>query len=485
MPTWAGIIRISHLGDRKVGSDRLHSDRDQERAIRSAVPPGHTLDLLPAEYDVSGGWPLERRPALGPAVRGVEAGKYAGIIVAYQSRLFRNHIEEEAVYQRIEAAGGEIIIALEPIDNSTVDGRMVRRIKSALNVAERERHMKAFEDAARVATEAGIWQRRQIPIGYAKDPVTRKLLIDPASAEKVRRAFEDRLSGRPLVTIADDLKMSANGVRNLLRNRLYLGELRVRSFVNPNAHDPIVSEDLWEAVQRARITRPPKRGEHPALLATLTRCAGCGHIMSRSGNSYACPGQHSDGRCPEPAAVTRHIVEEYVERIALHELRALSTRRVTNDEHIPRLRANVREAERELAAYLEAVQAAGVESFAAGARLRQDAINEARDELAVALSAQPARIDADAVAIWPNLNDSERNHLLSGLLEAVIVRKVGRGRSVPVAERVRVIKHGAGVFQSYSWAGRPMALRAFWPDADDPLVLGVTGCKDPLERGGG
>ena len=487
MPTWAGIIRISHLGDRVVGSDSLRSDKTQEKAIRSAVPPGHSLDLLPPEYDISGGLPLDKRPSLRQAVRGVESGKYAGIVVAYQSRLFRNTIEEEAVFSRVEAAGGEIIMALDPVDNRTVDGRMVRRIKSAMNVAERERHTEAFEDAAREATQRGIWQRRQIPLGYTKDPATRKLVIDAPAAAKVRRAFTDRLAGKPISTIATDLGLTPSGTRALLRNRLYLGELRVRSYVNPTAHPAIVDTDLWEAVQYARVTRPPKSSTHPALLASLVRCAGCGHVMARSGISYACARHHSDGACPEPASITVRILDTHVETIALRELAHVKARSVRSDNRIPALRSNLRDATRELAAYLEAVQAAGLtpDTFAAGARKRQDEVDTARESLSIALASQPVQIEGDAVAIWPRLDGTRRNHLLCGLLEAVVVRKAGRGNSVPVADRARIIRHGAGLFRTYGGGGRPLPVRAVFPDADDPVVLGMKVDEDALEGGGG
>lgn len=487
MPTWAGIIRISHLGDRVVGSDSLRSDKSQEKAIRNAVPPGHSLDLLPPEYDISGGLPLDKRPSLRQAVRGVESGKYAGIVVAYQSRLFRNTIEEEAVFSRVEAAGGEIIMALDPVDNRTVDGRMVRRIKSAMNVAERERHTEAFEDAAREATQRGIWQRRQIPLGYAKDPTTRKLVIDPPAAAKVRRAFTDRLAGKPISTIARDLELTPGGTRALLRNRLYLGELRVRSYVNTKDVPPIVDTDLWEAVQYARVTRPPKRDAHPALLAGLVRCAGCGHVMARSGVSYACARHHSDGPCPDPASITIRILDEHVEAIALRELANVRARSVRSDNRIPALRANLRDATRELATYLEAVQAAGLaaDTFAAGARKRQGEVDAARETLSIALAAQPVQLQGDAVAVWPRLDGTRRNHLLCGLLEAVVVRKAGRGHAIPVADRTRVVKHGAGLFRTYGGGGRPLPVVACFPDADDPVVLRVHVDEDALERGGG
>lgn len=470
--TWAGIIRISHLGERVVGSDSLRSDKNQEKAIRGAVPPGHSLELLAPEYDVSGGLPLDKRPSLRQAVIGVESGQYAGIVVAYQSRLFRHTVEEEAVFARVEAAGGEIIMALDPVDNRTVDGRMVRRIKSAMNVAERERHAEAFEDAAREATERGIWQRRQTPLGYVKDPRTRGLVVEPTAAGRVRKAFADRLAGKPVSTIAGDLGMTPSGVRALLRNRVYLGELRVRSYVNVTAHEALIALDLFEAVQHARITRPPKRSEHPALLAGLARCAGCGHVMARSGAAYACARHHSDGACQAPAAITSRIVDEYVERIAKTQLAWIHARSVS-DGRIPALRVNVRDTSRELAAYLEAVAAAGLtaDTFAAGARKRQAEVDAARDALSNAVAATPAQLQGDVVDVWPRLDGTKRNQLLNALLEAVVVRKVGRGCVVAPADRVRVLPHGAGIFRAYGGGGRALPLVAVFPNANDARLL--------------
>src|SRR3954468_11333557 len=93
--TWAGVVRVSHMGARKTGADDFHSERDQVAAMREAVSKiGGTLDVLPSAPDVSGGLPLEQRPALRAAVEGVESGRYSGVVVAYQSRLGRD-VEQE------------------------------------------------------------------------------------------------------------------------------------------------------------------------------------------------------------------------------------------------------------------------------------------------------------------------------------------------------------------------------------------------------
>lgn len=474
MPTYAGIVRISHLGARKAGSDRLHSDRDQEKAIRAAVPPGDRLDLLPAEYDVSGGLPLDKRPALRDAVAGVEAGRYAGIIVAYQSRLGREVEHEEAVWKRIEAAGGNIIIALDGTDSTTVDGRMVRRIKSAMNAAERERHKEAFDVRCQEATALGIWQRRQTPLGYVKDPQTRNL-VPSGDAKMVRKAFRDRIAGKPISAIARDLQMTPSGVRQLLRNRVYLGELNVRTYTNATAHPAIVDEDTFDRVQYARITRPPRVNKHPALLGSLVRCAGCGHIMARTGRAYACSKHHSDGECPAPSGITLKTLNEYVTGIALKELTRLSVESVKTDSGAEAARSALRAARHELAVYLEATAAAGLSAdvMTEGLKLRQANIEQRRDELDAILSAQTAPVLDDPLTAWEQMHEGQRNTVLCGLLEAVVIQRCGRGKNVPVQDRARIIKHGAGLFAAYRYGGEAMPSRAVFPDADDPRLLRV------------
>jgi DNA invertase Pin-like site-specific DNA recombinase len=143
---------------------------------------------MPPELDVSGGLPLERRPSLLAAVEGVERGEFAGIIVAYLSRLGRNVREQLRAWDRVEAAGGRIIVVREGIDTSTPAGRMHRTILLAIAENEREQHVERFEERRRKATEAGIWQRRQTPLGYDRDERTRRLVAND-DAPRVRAAF--------------------------------------------------------------------------------------------------------------------------------------------------------------------------------------------------------------------------------------------------------------------------------------------------------
>lgn len=449
---WAGIVRVSFVGTR--GGDSFHADQEQVEDLQRAIAGMRDarLEILPAELDISGGLPLEKRPSLLKAVEGVEAGVYAGIMVSYLSRLGRNIREQLRAWDRVEAAGGKIIVVREGIDTSTAAGRLQRNLLLSIAEHEREAHAERFEERRRKATAAGIWQRRQTPLGYRRDPATRKLVPDDR-ADDVRGAFLARRGGAPIVDLSRQLGMTPSGVRQMLANRVYLGELKVGAHVNPAAHEPLIGVDLFAAVQRARVPRPPRsRQRHPALLAGLVRCCGCGHLMSRgqSGKTvvYICHGLHSAGRCPAPAAITAARIDAHVEKIALHALAQLRITTLKDDRAIDLARAAVTQAELELRSFLEAVDAAGIDAadFADAARARRERLDEARAELDRVNDRLRIAVAGDPVDLWNEGDVDQRNRLLRGLVEVVLVRRAGgRGQVVPIDARVRVLKRGTRI----------------------------------------
>lgn len=467
-------MRVSHVGARQ--GDRFHSPDDQEREIRAwADRRGESVDVLPAELNESGG-KLER-PMLERAVRGVESGRYRGLVVAYLSRASRSLKHTLEIYERVEAAGGQVVAIGENIDTTTANGRLGRNMHASIAEHQREQHAERFAELRESATRRGVWQRRQLPIGYAKDP-DRRTLVPGDRADLVRWAFEQRAAGASYAQIAARVPLTPAGVRLMLRNRVYLGELKVGPHVNPAAHPALVSEEVWQAAQRpvARRARRPER--EPALLAGIIRCASCGHVMSRqktAAMTYACHRVHADGRCPGPASITIPRVDAFVEQVALTELEKLYATGTRGDA-ASAARARLKAAESELAAFVRAVSASdvGVEAFAAGARQRRDAVDAARGELEREVALVPlAPAAGSAAELWRLLSEGERNMVLRGLVESVLVAPAGRGRRVPVQDRVRVVRHGAGL------------PAVGFPDVDHPDVLRPLVGEDTLERARG
>src|SRR5919199_1543363 len=356
MPTpWAGYIRVSHVGGRE--GERFRSPKEQADRIEAwARSRGEEVVLLAPELDESGG--RVDRPILTEAVAGIERGRYRGLVVAYLSRASRSVKHLLDLWERIETAGGEGVAVAESIDTPTPAGRLTRTVLAAIAEHELDLHRERFEELRRIATANGIWQRRQAPLGYRRDPHTRRLVPDE-NARRVRSAFRSRAQGRSILQIARELGRTPSGARNLLRNRVYLAEL---------------------------VKLEPRASSGPRV-----------------------------------------------------------------DE----LRAELRAAQRELEAYLEGVAAAGlsVEQYAKGARLRRDELDRRRETLAEALARQAAPLDGDPLRVWKKLNPRQRNQLLRGLFECVLVAPAGRGRRVLITGRVRVIAFGAGVVPPYRGGG--------------------------------
>lgn len=466
MVPWAGYVRVSFVGGRQ--GDRFRSPRDQADALEAwARARRESIEVLDPDLDESGG--TLDRPGLTAALEGIEQGRYRGLVVAYLSRASRSTRDLLAMWDRIEAAGGQLHSVGEQIDTSTPAGRLTRTMLVALAEHELDTHRDRFEQLRASATQAGVWQRRQTPVGYRRDPDTRRLVPD-RDADRVRDAFAARAAGATITSLANELGMTVGGVRHMLRNRVYLGELRVGEHTNHEAHPPLIDPGLFATVQAAKPARPAKRGGEPALLAGLARCAGCGHVMSRNRTVYACQRRSSAGPCPSPAAITISRLDAHVEAVALRHLdrlRAVPDRRgqlVAARDRAARARA-------ELAAYLDATSALG-EGFATGAASRRDQVRETEADLARLLTAEPAFGDVNPRDVWANLGMRDRGHLLRGLVEAVLIRAAGRGGTpVPVPDRVRVVAAGTGLRYPTRRGEAPAGIHSLWLNRDDPTVL--------------
>ncbi len=490
MPKWAGIVRVSHMGERVAGSDSFHADADQVAEVEGyASRFGVEVEFLPPELSVSGGLPIERRPSLRAAIEGVESGRYDGLIAANLKRLTRSRSGLE-IWERVEAAGGSVHCAAENLDTSTPNGRFVRDIHLADAVREREEHVDRFERRRQGATAAGVWQRRQTPKGLRRHPETRGLVPDE-EAESVRTVFVRIAAGEPVVRVAEELGMTPNGLRYLIRNRVYLGELKVGVHVNPEAHEAIVDEDTFKAANAALKgrARPPLR-RAMAKLAGLVRCAACGHVMTRTtgskGASYACVRLHSGGRCPSPAAISCRRIEEHVDAAVVPELRRIKMRSERAGGFLA-ARKQREAAERSRDAFLDAVRPedVGAEAYRRTAQRHRDAVEAAQGEERAAKYAEPLSEVAGAYAGW---STQDQNTLLRSLLAAVVVRRANQRGGIPldVSDRVRILAGGFDLGLPHVTRGEALGIVPLpFPDLSAEDVIGVPAVEDGLDGPGG
>lgn len=384
-----GIVRVSDT-DGRTG-DSFASPKEQETRIRS-MPDLHIVDVLP-EMDVSGGKPLYKREGLRTAVERIERGEAEILVAAYFDRLFRSLKVQAEVVTRVEAAGGKVI-ALDV--GHVTEGSAAQWLSGTMLGAVSEYYRRSIGERIHAsdarAIQRGVAPFPRIPLGYTRNAAG--ILEPDNNAPLAVAAFTMRANGNSWQTIRQHLadhghNYTVGGLRAMLANRIYLGELRFGKLHNPTAHNPIVDPELFARVQATTS----KRGRQPKsdlLLSRLNvlRCAKC--------DGYMGPAQWKRGnetlkryRCTTPSPGHASIDAQTVDAMAENAAWLVAADReawATTDHDHAGLRAQLDAAQTELDTALTTFTAAGVLSESAATQ-RLAELRANRDKLAAQVAA--------------------------------------------------------------------------------------------------
>ena len=247
------------------------------------------------------------------------------ILVWKYSRFARNR-EDSVVYKSMlrKQCGIDVV----SISESTGDDKMSILFEAMIEAMDEYYSINLSEEVKRGMTEkakrGGVLS--VAPFGYKV--IDGEYVKVDSEALIVKEAFSDYLAGSGFLTIAK--KFNAMGVKthrgNAIENRTieywlnnptYIGKTRwnptgatSRDYTNKNViisdgtHEPIIDDDLWNAVQqklkedKAKYKshmRAPKRGMSYWLNGVL-RCGKCGSTLVNTGGFYLC-GNRSKGVC--------------------------------------------------------------------------------------------------------------------------------------------------------------------------------------------
>ena len=487
-----GYVRVSQVRGR--GGDSFISPAIQRERIEAwAAAFGHDLAIVHEELDVSGA--RGDRPRLLDAIERVEAGEINGIVVAKLDRFARSLIDGLRLIERIRDGGGTFVSVADGLDISTDTGRLVLRIMLSLAEFELDRVRGNWQDAKTRAVMRGIHPSAVAPFGYrrarilgpnGKQKEVGALIINPVTGPLVAELFASRLAGAGPSELADWLTdqgahtqhgrslWSHRAVKDILRNRVYLGEASCGDIRCEGAHEPLVDPATFAAIQWRGVQFRP-RSDSPSPIRPLLRCAGCRYAMRAErrrltdGESwyFTCRSnrQRSAWACAEPAAIKDGgVLEQWIVDRFFDELPALAAQ---SRHASPRLDDLQHDAARAQAAFEQwrddarVQQQLGMDAYLQGLSARQDALNEALSTLA----REQARVGAVVVpgdvaeirARWDDLMPVEQRDLLQSAIRCVFVR--GSRRTAALDGRVHIIWHGQPVDLpsrgSRTWQARP------------------------------
>ena len=242
----------------------------------------------------------DNRPQFQQMIKDSERGIFDVIIVWKLDRFARNRYDSARYKTQLKRNGVKLVSATEVI-SAGPEGII---LESVLEGYAEYYSADLSEKVVRGMTEnalKGIYNGGTIPFGYMIDE-TRHYQPDPLLAPYVEQTFQKYVDGATMTDLRDWLKahniknsmggeMSYNTIQRMLSNRRYIGELRLRDVVQPNAIPALVSEELFNKVQEklAKNKKAPARhkAEESYLLTTKLYCGKCGALMfGESGVSH-------------------------------------------------------------------------------------------------------------------------------------------------------------------------------------------------------
>jgi len=465
-----GYVRVSRVGGRS--GDAFISPGEQKEKVRAwAKAHGHTIAKWHEDLDQPGS--KANRPGLIAAMARIEEGKSQGLVVARLDRFGRSVQDSANLLARIRAADGVLCTVAESIDTSGYMGKFLADLFAALGELELARIRENWSAARKSAVARGIHVSGKVPTGYRRN-AERILEPDPATAPIVHELFVRRgaevswaqlarfLEEKGVVTPWDNENWTVASVASLVRNRVYLGEARAGSIVNPEAHEPIVSLAEWNAANRARGVAPGRSGRSTGVLAGILRCGGCSYAMkakqsrTRHGKEfveYTCKPDKAGGRCPAPASVKATVIEPFVTARLFAFAKGAAGETTEEGGEEARLAEAIAAAETELEAALdgrlaEALGGADSEAFLRTVERRNATVEILREELAEVQSQRaPAALETDLEEVWDDLDVEQRRRVLHSVYDSVFVWRTpaaGRNGKFPIEERTHLFLAGEG-----------------------------------------
>ncbi len=205
-------------------------------------------------------------------------------------------------------------------DQIPIDDFAGRIVETVISLANEEKRRQTSRDVRRglksLVTKGyspGVPPRGyiavKVTIGEKRDGVPRvvsKWEPDPVLSEYVRMAWQMRAQAKSYREIAKatkgELYTGPNSWHSFFRNKAYLGIGKSGDLEIPDHHEPLITWDVWEAVQKLSGAHPlhgktghlnhPRRVGNPTIFSGFSYCIECGAMMTHSTGNKKHPWNH-------------------------------------------------------------------------------------------------------------------------------------------------------------------------------------------------
>jgi DNA invertase Pin-like site-specific DNA recombinase len=389
----------------------------QLKAIREYAK-SHGFRILEEYVDEGESAKTSDRPAFKRMMKRCQKDKSIDAIIVHKiDRFARNNIDFYACKAILKKEGIALISVTENIEE-TPAGQFLEGVCVAMaqfyssNLAEEV--LKGMKEKF----ERGEWPVTA-PVGYknVRDEKGHAYVIqDEKTAPLIRQMFELYATGQySLISLSEEMAkrglrskkgklLTAERIRQILRNKFYIGKMVMWGKEVLGKHKPIVDKDLFNRVQRIleeRRLNQEKWQRRDFLLRGLLYCENCQKRLTAEshprGDYYRCQ-NNINNKCSEPYIPTK-LIESQIKRLyelmqpspkLLKLLKAEIEEVIRNfqeksKDEISRLKRKIAENEAKLDALIDSLASRTItpEIYKKYSQKYEEEIKEAKERLAV------------------------------------------------------------------------------------------------------
>jgi len=271
---------------------------------------------------------------------------FNAILVYNYSRFSRNEMDSIVYEELLDRQNIKLISITQPLPEDNAIRGLVRGI---FRVIDNWYALNASQEARRgqiTLIRQGYYCGGSVPYGYMLEVLNngrKKLMPNPETAPIVQHIFEmvaARYSYNEIIAYLTQENIKPprgrfwrkNTLSNIIHSPIYKGDFvygrrakkhkkrnsKENWIIIENTHEPLVSRDLWELVQRTH-KKPEHIQKSSALLGGLVFCSQCGAKMwyrktyrqGKQYGNYICANRKESNVCDMPA-IAASIIEPFV-----------------------------------------------------------------------------------------------------------------------------------------------------------------------------
>lgn len=283
------------------------------------------------------------RPALQQMLSDIDK-KYINTVIVYKlDRLSRSQKDTLSLIEdRFMSRGVDFISINENFDTSSPFGRATIGILSVFAQLEKDQITERFTMGRVGRAKSGHFHGgAYAPVGY--DYIDGELIVNEYEALQVNELYSRFVKGYPLHDCWKYMQgkyktkygdwSSETLVRNVLKNKIYIGYVQFQGKYYKGVHTPIITEELFREAQNvfktAKRNQPSFRRspfKASTLLSGLIYCGNCGARYHGEHGNYSCYSRTKGDKrqIKDPSCMNKKWKIEELDNIVIQYVSALN-----------------------------------------------------------------------------------------------------------------------------------------------------------------